>query len=79
MARKRRVKGYRPPKKSLFYRVIKRMMRLIQPGNSLNRSLGGDVVLLLTLLIFGMFTAYPMVFIINNAFKPLSEILNTSS
>ena len=48
---------------------------MIQPGNVLNRSLGGDVVLLLTLLLFGTFTAYPMVFIINNAFKPLSEIL----
>ncbi len=50
-------------------------MRLIQPGNALNRSLYGDVLLLLALLTFGAFTAYPMIFIINNAFKPLSEIL----
>jgi len=75
MAKRQKTKGYQPQKKSIIYRVVKRFMRLIQPGNSLNRSLGGDVILLLTLLIFGMFTAYPMVFIINNAFKPLSEIL----
>jgi ABC-type glycerol-3-phosphate transport system permease component len=50
-------------------------MKWIQPSHKLNRSIGGDVVLLLTLLIFGIFTAYPMIFIINNAFKPLSEIL----
>lgn len=62
-------------KRSLFYRGVKRLMRLIQPGNALNRSLYGDVLLLLALLAFGAFTAYPMVFIINNAFKPLSEIL----
>ncbi|TVP85993.1 MAG: hypothetical protein EA375_02440, partial [Acholeplasmataceae bacterium] len=70
-----RPRGYKAPKKSLLYRIVKRIMRMIQPGNALNRSLGGDVVLLLTLLLFGTFTAYPMVFIINNAFKPLSEIL----
>lgn len=62
-------------KRSLFYRGVKRLMRLIQPGNALNRSLYGDVLLLLALLTFGAFTAYPMIFIINNAFKPLSEIL----
>jgi ABC-type glycerol-3-phosphate transport system permease component len=50
-------------------------MKLIQPAHTLNRSLLGDVGIVLTLLIFGIFTAYPMVFIINNAFKPLSEIL----
>jgi ABC-type glycerol-3-phosphate transport system permease component len=62
-------------RRSLFYRSVKRLMRLIQPGNALNRSLYGDVLLLLALLTFGAFTAYPMIFIINNAFKPLSEIL----
>jgi ABC-type glycerol-3-phosphate transport system permease component len=62
-------------KKSLFYRIVKRIMKLIQPAHTLNRSLLGDVGIVLTLLIFGIFTAYPMVFIINNAFKPLSEIL----
>ena len=61
--------------KSLFYRIVKRLMKLIQPAHTLNRSLLGDVGIVLTLLIFGIFTAYPMVFIINNAFKPLSEIL----
>ena len=61
--------------KSLFYRIVKRLMKLIQPAHTLNRSLLGDVGIVLTLLIFGVFTAYPMIFIINNAFKPLSEIL----
>jgi ABC-type glycerol-3-phosphate transport system permease component len=72
---KKKFKGYVPPKKSILYRIVKTIMKWIQPGQSLNRSLGGDVALLFVLLIFGMFTAYPMVFIINNAFKPLSEIL----
>jgi ABC-type glycerol-3-phosphate transport system permease component len=75
MAKKKKDFIYRPQKHSIAYRGIKGFMKLIQPEHSLNRSLGGDVTLLLILLIFGMFTAYPMVFIINNAFKPLSEIL----
>jgi len=62
-------------KTSFGRKLIKSIMKWIQPSHKLNRSIGGDVVLLLTLLIFGIFTAYPMIFIINNAFKPLSEIL----
>lgn len=73
--KKQKPKVYGKKKTSLFYRGIKGFMKLIQPRHSLNRSLGGDVALLITLLIFGSFTAYPMIFIINNAFKPLSEIL----
>jgi ABC-type glycerol-3-phosphate transport system permease component len=68
-------KLYLKTKNSIFKRTIQWLMNLIQPKHKLNRSIGGDVILLLTLLLFGTFTAYPMVFIINNAFKPLSEIL----
>jgi ABC-type glycerol-3-phosphate transport system permease component len=61
-------------KQNLPTRLIKRVVRLIQPKGSLNRSVWGDVVLMLALLLFGVFSAYPMVFIINNAFKPFNEI-----
>lgn len=39
-----------------------------------NRSLGGDIFIWLLLITFGAFFAYPLVFAINNAFKPLNEI-----
>lgn len=39
-----------------------------------NRSRGGDLFILSILVLFGMFFAYPLVFAINNAFKPLNEI-----
>lgn len=61
-------------KRSLFYRTIKRIMKILQPQHKINRSLAGDILLLLALLLFGTFSAYPMLFIINNAFKPLNEI-----
>jgi ABC-type glycerol-3-phosphate transport system permease component len=41
----------------------------------LNRSLGGDLVLFFFLALFGLFSAWPLIFIVNNAFKPLNEIL----
>lgn len=75
LPKRKRPTVYKANKRSFFYRMVKRLMRLIQPAHTLNRSLYGDVGLLLTLLIFGAFTAYPMIFIINNAFKPLNEIL----
>jgi len=40
----------------------------------LSRSLGGDLSLFVLLAAVGAFMALPMVFIINNAFKPLDEI-----
>ena len=61
-------------KKSFFYRIIKKIMKLIQPEYKTNRSLGGDLLLLIFLLLFGAFSAYPLVYIINNAFKPINEI-----
>jgi ABC-type glycerol-3-phosphate transport system permease component len=39
-----------------------------------NRSRGGDGVIFAVLLVFGVFFAYPLVYVINNAFKPLNEI-----
>ena len=47
----------------------------LKSGTRLNRSLGGDIVLFLFLALFGSFSAWPMIFVINNAFKPLNEIL----
>jgi ABC-type glycerol-3-phosphate transport system permease component len=40
----------------------------------LNRSYGGDAFIIAILTIFGLFFAYPLVYAINNAFKPLNEI-----
>lgn len=39
-----------------------------------NRSMGGDVVLTILLTIFGLFSLYPLVYVIVNAFKPMSEV-----
>lgn len=40
----------------------------------LNRSYGGDAFIIAILTIFGLFFAYPLVYAVNNAFKPLNEI-----
>ena len=61
-------------KQNIFTRSVKWLVKLIQPANSLNRSVWGDVLLIFALILFGTFSAYPMVFIINNAFKPFNEI-----
>ena len=39
-----------------------------------NRSIGGDIGLMILLGGFAIFSAYPLVYAINNAFKPMSEI-----
>lgn len=39
-----------------------------------NRSIGGDLGLIILLGAFALFSAYPLVYVINNAFKPMSEI-----
>lgn len=39
-----------------------------------NRSLGGDIFLMIVLGLFGLFSLYPLVYIIVNAFKPMSEV-----
>ncbi len=38
------------------------------------RSLGGNLFVYFILILFGVFFAYPLVYAINNAFKPLNEI-----
>jgi ABC-type glycerol-3-phosphate transport system permease component len=43
-------------------------------GRRLNRSYGGDAFIFTMLTVFGLFFAYPLVYAINNAFKPLNEI-----
>ncbi|MDR0320380.1 MAG: carbohydrate ABC transporter permease [Treponema sp.] len=43
-------------------------------GKRLNRSYGGDAFIITILTVFGLFFAYPLVFAINNAFKPMNEI-----
>lgn len=39
-----------------------------------NRSLGADFILTLFLGLFGLFSVWPLIFVISNAFKPLNEI-----
>lgn len=39
-----------------------------------NRSRSGDIFIMAILTLFGLFFAYPLVYAINNAFKPLNEI-----
>ncbi len=46
----------------------------IKKKKRLNRSVAGNIVILLFLLIFSVFSAYPLIFIIANAFKPLHEL-----
>jgi len=43
-------------------------------GRRLNRSYGGDAFIFTLLTVFGLFFVFPLVFTINNAFKPLNEI-----
>ena len=53
----------------------KKIKKKISGGvNRPNRSLGGDIFIIFILTVFGAFFAYPLVFAINNAFKPLNEI-----
>jgi ABC-type glycerol-3-phosphate transport system permease component len=43
-------------------------------GKRLNRSYGGDAFIFALLTVFGVFFAFPLVYNINHAFKPLNEI-----
>jgi ABC-type glycerol-3-phosphate transport system permease component len=52
---------------------VKKRKKLIG-GKRLNRSYGGDAFIIVILAVFGLFFAYPLVYAINNAFKPLNEI-----
>lgn len=56
---------------------IRRVLRFGKVGSTgkrLNRSVWGDIFLFLFLGLFGLFSAWPLIFVINNAFKPLNEI-----
>lgn len=51
-----------------------KIQRRSKKRKRLNRSKGGDIALLLFLLLAGTFSAAPLVLTISNAFKPLDEI-----
>lgn len=55
---------------------LKKVLRFFNPKRTrkLNRSVGGDVALFLLLLLFGTFSAYPLIMTASNAFKPLDEL-----
>ena len=55
-----------------FYRIGKR--RRIKKKKRVSRSLAGDIALFILLALFGCFSAYPLVYSICAAFKPLSEL-----
>jgi ABC-type glycerol-3-phosphate transport system permease component len=52
---------------------MKKYKKLIG-GRRLNRSFGGDTFIFTILGVFGIFFAFPLVFSINHAFKPMNEI-----
>jgi ABC-type glycerol-3-phosphate transport system permease component len=54
-------------------KLVKKRKKLVG-GKRLNRSYGGDMFIFVVLTVFGLFFAYPLVYAINNAFKPLNEI-----
>jgi len=53
---------------------MKKHQKKLVGGKRLNRSFGGDAFIITILTIFGVFFAYPLVYTINNAFKPLNEL-----
>lgn len=55
-----------------FY--VRAKKRRIKKKKRMSRSLAGDICLFLLLILFGLFSAYPLVYSINAAFKPLNEI-----
>lgn len=55
-----------------FYRQQKK--RRIKRKKRMSRSIGGDIALFLILLLAGLFSAYPLIYSICAAFKPLSEL-----
>jgi len=51
----------------------KKLKKLVG-GRRLNRSFGGDAFIFSLLTVFGVFFAFPLVFAINHAFKPMNEL-----
>ncbi|MDR2095593.1 MAG: carbohydrate ABC transporter permease [Treponema sp.] len=54
--------------------MMKKTVKRKRGRRGLNRSYGGDAVIIVILTVFGLFFAYPLVYAVNNAFKPLNEI-----
>ena len=54
---------------NLIYYKKKKLIK-----NRVNRSAGGDVMMVLFLLIAGVFMAFPMIYAISNSLKPLHEL-----
>ncbi|MDR0273031.1 MAG: carbohydrate ABC transporter permease [Clostridiales bacterium] len=52
----------------------RRIVKVSRAVRKPNRSLGGDIFIWGILIIFGIFFIFPLVFNINQAFKPLNEI-----
>ena len=55
-----------------IYQMQKR--RRIKTKKRMSRSVGGDIALFLMLCLFGAFSAYPLLYTIFAAFKPLNEL-----
>lgn len=55
-----------------FY--VQKKKRQIKKRKRISRSLAGDIALFMLLLAFGLFSAYPLVYTICAAFKPLNEL-----
>ena len=60
--------------RNLKLQDIKRKKAVKKGKKRLSRSWQGDLALAILLAAFGLFSAYPLVFTIANAFKPLDEI-----
>lgn len=73
-------------KKTLFQKIFKTRPKYDEEGNLIyykkkkilksrvNRSVGGDILMVLFLLISGVVMAFPMIYAISNSFKPLHEL-----
>ena len=47
---------------------------VVKQAKKLNRSVAGNIVLFMFIALAGAFMAMPLVYVINNAFKPLHEL-----
>ena len=54
--------------------VSVRTLRLLRPAHRINRSFAVSFLLFALLAVFGAFMALPLVYAVNNAFKPLDEL-----
>ena len=53
---------------------VRRWLPIRRRKKKLNRSIGGDIALFAVLLIFGSFSAFPLIMTTSNAFKSLDEL-----